>query len=680
MSAFLDSSSDYYVICDGTGSNRAIYLPDALSLNVGHTFYFVNDSSYTVPVLTFDGTPLFSLDPYNRSQFICKDNSSSIGLWVYGGLQGLTGVEGVTGLEGQTGIQGLQGVTGLEGSQGVTGLEGQTGIQGPQGVTGLEGQTGIQGVTGLEGQTGIQGITGLEGQTGIQGVTGLEGQTGIQGPQGVTGLEGQTGIQGTTGLVGTTGLQGIGGYGVPYYFHNELSDISPYEVIERVPGTGADDSDTITVSSTQGYTGLSFGDGYLTPLNDPGVTEIPAGVQAFNIWARANSVASGRQPRIYVEVLKRDATGTITPMFRTVDSNILTTSIALYELNQTLSLPYPIASTDRVLVKPYGKQSATTGLTDITFYYDGSSYSSYVLTSFGKGSQGVTGLEGQTGIQGVTGLEGATGLQGQTGIQGVTGLEGQTGIQGPQGATGLQGQTGIQGPQGATGLQGQTGIQGITGLANFIVQTNYPNPLGVTPILLWNETSEALFVGITGIQHWVQISAGSLQGPTGMGVPGSTGLQGPTGVGVAGAVSSTDNAIVRWDGTSGRVIQNSGVIIDDSNRVSSAKTFTFDAEYLNGNSGTSKTIDWSNGQKQSVTMTASCTFTFGAPAGPSNLVLRCVQDATGGRVATWPSTVYAPGGKTSGLILSTGANQIDLVSMYYNGTNYYATISKNYSA
>ena len=34
---------------------------------------------------------------------------------------------------------------------------------------------------------------------------------------------------------------------------------------------------------------------------------------------------------------------------------------------------------------------------------------------------------------------------------------------------------------------------------------------------------------------------------------------------VVGPGSSTDNAVVRFDGTTGKLIQNSGVIIDDSN-------------------------------------------------------------------------------------------------------------------
>ena len=42
----------------------------------------------------------------------------------------------------------------------------------------------------------------------------------------------------------------------------------------------------------------------------------------------------------------------------------------------------------------------------------------------------------------------------------------------------------------------------------------------------------------------------------------------PTGSGdVEGPASSTDNAVVRFDGTSGKFIQNSGVLVDDSNNV-----------------------------------------------------------------------------------------------------------------
>jgi hypothetical protein len=46
----------------------------------------------------------------------------------------------------------------------------------------------------------------------------------------------------------------------------------------------------------------------------------------------------------------------------------------------------------------------------------------------------------------------------------------------------------------------------------------------------------------------------------------------PASGGVTGPVSSTDNAIARYDGTTGDLIQNSGVTIDDSNNVSGVGT------------------------------------------------------------------------------------------------------------
>jgi len=212
------------------------------------------------------------------------------------------------------------------------------------------------------------------------------------------------------------------------------------------------------------------------------------------------------------------------------------------------------------------------------------------------GIQGLTGICGQTGIQGKTGFDGVTGIYGQTGIQGLTGLalgatgiEGITGLRGPgggdQGFTGLTGPTGIQGltglglanfieddypaivnqPQllwnfkdeclllGVTGLggnwvqlgagcrgdtgikggDGPTGLQGITGLANWLDTSPYP-ALGLQPQLLWNEDDQALFASINGADRWVQISQGSLSGPTGLkgptGITGQTGIRGFTGI------------------------------------------------------------------------------------------------------------------------------------------------------
>lgn len=90
------------------------------------------------------------------------------------------------------------------------------------------------------------------------------------------------------------------------------------------------------------------------------------------------------------------------------------------------------------------------------------------------------------------------------------------------------------------------------------------------------------------------------------------------------------------------------------------------------------TIDWKLGNKFKFTFGAfNETFTFTAPSNPCNLMLMLVQDTTGSRTATWPATVRWAGG--SAPTLSTAANAIDIVSFFYDGTNYYGVDSLAFS-
>ena len=91
-------------------------------------------------------------------------------------------------------------------------------------------------------------------------------------------------------------------------------------------------------------------------------------------------------------------------------------------------------------------------------------------------------------------------------------------------------------------------------------------------------------------------------------------------------------------------------------------------EVDDGNSGAADTIDWTTGLKHKSTLTANCTYTFTAPVGPCNMILRVIQDVTGSRTVTWPTTVKWPGGTAP--VLTTTANAIDLFAFYFDGTNY----------
>jgi hypothetical protein len=122
---------------------------------------------------------------------------------------------------------------------------------------------------------------------------------------------------------------------------------------------------------------------------------------------------------------------------------------------------------------------------------------------------------------------------------------------------------------------------------------------------------------------------------------------------------------------------NNQLIVNGSLRATATVGFT--SEFDNGNSGSSYTINFNNGQKQRITLTAApCTLSFTAPTvGVGNFLIKIVQDGGGSKTITWPATVKWPNGTAP--TLSTAAGAIDIVSLYYDGTNYYSVASLNFS-
>lgn len=107
-----------------------------------------------------------------------------------------------------------------------------------------------------------------------------------------------------------------------------------------------------------------------------------------------------------------------------------------------------------------------------------------------------------------------------------------------------------------------------------------------------------------------------------------------------------------------------------------ANTIGFTQQTATGDGTT--TMDWKLGNKFKFTFGAQNeTFTFTAPTKPANILLVLVQDSTGSRTVTWPVTVKWVGGTAP--TLSTGANAIDIVSFYFDGTDYFGVDSLNFS-
>ncbi len=122
------------------------------------------------------------------------------------------------------------------------------------------------------------------------------------------------------------------------------------------------------------------------------------------------------------------------------------------------------------------------------------------------------------------------------------------------------------------------------------------------------------------------------------------------------AIANTPAITVTTDGTSAPHYLSTG-------------TIRFSTEYDNGNSGTSKTINFNNGQKQKMTMTGNCILTLSAPAGAADYKLKFIQNGTGGFTVTWPGGTKFYGGAAP--TLSSAANSVTIVSVYYDGTTYW---------
>ena len=106
---------------------------------------------------------------------------------------------------------------------------------------------------------------------------------------------------------------------------------------------------------------------------------------------------------------------------------------------------------------------------------------------------------------------------------------------------------------------------------------------------------------------------------------------------------------------------------------SNFKVFGYSSVYANGNSGATPTVNWSNGNLQSITLnSATVTVSFTAPTYPGPLTLYVTQDATGGRSVTWPTIKWS--GAVPGVITTT-ASATDVVTLQYDGTSYFAAVA-----
>jgi len=98
----------------------------------------------------------------------------------------------------------------------------------------------------------------------------------------------------------------------------------------------------------------------------------------------------------------------------------------------------------------------------------------------------------------------------------------------------------------------------------------------------------------------------------------------------------------------------------------------FNAEYNNGTSSASTTINWNNGQKQKLEIEAPTTGITFSGGGVGNFLLRIVQGTSATGTIEYYNALW-PGGTSPTHTTATGS--VDIVSCYYNTSSYYCTDS-----
>jgi hypothetical protein len=186
---------------------------------------------------------------------------------------------------------------------------------------------------------------------------------------------------GTTWVPGSIPSGGSGGGGVVYFFNFNTAADTPLTNIPQTPNASKELGIVSEVTSTS-YTSAilptasyAFLASFVTDLNTPSSTIIPAGIWDFNIYAKSITSIAANETSFQIEILKYD--GSNAPVLLSISNEVyiydpaeITQYVASVILPQTT-----ILATDRIVVYLYGK--AYQNNNTLSFHF-GASYPSHV--------------------------------------------------------------------------------------------------------------------------------------------------------------------------------------------------------------------------------------------------------------------------------------------------------------
>jgi hypothetical protein len=214
----------------------------------------------------------------------------------------------------------------------------------------------------------------------------------MNGPNWAGNKNGGIGPTGATGPIGPTGPQGTPGLssGAIYYFNKSVpSGVSTYDEMARIPLFNAGQDVTITTTGTIAE--------FITPINDPNVSLIPAGNWLFSAVLSLNVAYTTQLVRTSVWIRDTGGTETLIGQSSTDEVEVVNgTDESLYSWGVAIQQT-SVATTDRIVVKFVGA-NLNPGDT-LTMYFEGDNLAQ-VITSLSPNTAGPTGATGPIGPTG----------------------------------------------------------------------------------------------------------------------------------------------------------------------------------------------------------------------------------------------------------------------------------------
>ena len=300
-----------------------------------------------------------------------------------------------------------------------------------------------------------------------------------------------------------------------------------------------------------------------------------------------------------------------------------------------------------------------------------------------------------SGPQGTTGSQGTAGVQGTSGVQGTTGTPGTAGVQGTQGTTGTFAGNLTANINGAgfsiLNVDEISATGNITGsyflgngsqLSGILANSTYDDTNVATFLSSFGSNTIVTTGNITGgnvIVTFESSTTGNVTGGNLRSLGQITSVGNITGGNLSAVGNVTGSYVLANAALATGVVTLTGTQTIAGNKAF-ANTATFstyiETTVASVNTGAAFTPVFSTGAVQQIT--ANNNFALNAPTGMSagsSITLIITQDATGSRLMT-PNGAYrfAYGVKT----LSTAASSVDVMSIFYTGTQFLCNLVKGY--